>query len=207
MNRYLGDNEMPQWAPKVEREKIRKLYLGDAQGFVDEERIDEVGIAIYARCESIRIVTEIRRNGNAECLRCGHKFEFDYLQMETILCKKCGWSVTWVRFHKSYKGKQVWGGRAYPAFERFLRAYPNASTPQQKMLLIDSVVHACHESIDFHHGTAPAAKNLLKGSFKDIADFLEELAYSSESTPGLDTQRKEYRSKLEAYEKHKREKK
>ncbi|MBI5289694.1 MAG: hypothetical protein HY873_12045, partial [Chloroflexi bacterium] len=43
-----------QWARRVKPEVIRRLYTRDAKGIVDEELIDEVGYAMYARCHSIR---------------------------------------------------------------------------------------------------------------------------------------------------------
>jgi hypothetical protein len=49
---------MLQWAQRVSPAKIRQVYNLDAQGIMDEELIDDVAYAFYARCESILTVTE-----------------------------------------------------------------------------------------------------------------------------------------------------
>ena len=43
----------PQWARRVRKEKIARLYASDARGIVDAELIDEVGFGLLARCQSI----------------------------------------------------------------------------------------------------------------------------------------------------------
>ena len=42
-----------RWASRVNPATIRRLYETDARGIVDEDLIDEVGFALYARCQSI----------------------------------------------------------------------------------------------------------------------------------------------------------
>jgi hypothetical protein len=62
--------EVPQWAPKVPRSKISRLYATDAQGIIDTDQIDEVGWALWQRCESILNVTAAHY-GNVRCPVCG----------------------------------------------------------------------------------------------------------------------------------------
>src|SRR5258708_28782977 len=45
------------WAPKVRPEKIWQLYQNDARGLVDETLVDDVGLALYLRCESVLLVS------------------------------------------------------------------------------------------------------------------------------------------------------
>ena len=45
-------NQLPQWARRVPKRKIRQLYETDAQGIYDLDLINEVGYALLARCES-----------------------------------------------------------------------------------------------------------------------------------------------------------
>ncbi len=40
-------------APRVRRDLIRRLYEDEARGLLDDQLLDEVGIGLYARCESI----------------------------------------------------------------------------------------------------------------------------------------------------------
>jgi hypothetical protein len=57
------------WAPRVPPHTIRRLYETDARGIVDEEQVDEVGYALYARCRSILRVTAAHGH-HATCPRC-----------------------------------------------------------------------------------------------------------------------------------------
>ena len=54
-----------RWAPKAPQALIRSLYESDAAGFQDEALADEVGAALYARCESILAVTRAHETGSA----------------------------------------------------------------------------------------------------------------------------------------------
>jgi hypothetical protein len=49
---------MIEWASRVNPGAIRRLYETDARGIVDEEQIDDVGYALYWRCQSIIAATE-----------------------------------------------------------------------------------------------------------------------------------------------------
>lgn len=158
------------WAPKVSSNLIRRLYLADARGIVDEERIDEVGYALYARCWTIYIVTE-RRCPECEAVM-EHRLES---HRKTFVCPQCGWKTTWGRYHRSYKGKRIHGGRAYPAFVRFLQEFRTARTPRDKLWAIDRVIHAVHATLG--GGSSPGAQNLIEGTPEEVFSFLEELGY------------------------------
>jgi hypothetical protein len=178
-----------RWARRVRQDAIRRLYALDAQGVVDEELIDDVGYAFYARCESIRVVTEAHA-GRVACPRCGSVLEHHWQKDEVLDCT-CGWSLSWAEYHKSFKGKQLHGGSAYPAFLEFLRRWPLAQTPRDKMLAIDAVVHACHGSGKFG-ASRPAAVNVIEGSMGDVLDLLDGLAYGDATTAGLTESRRRF---------------
>ncbi len=55
----------PEWAGRVSRHKIVKLYKTDARGIVDPELIDEVGTWLLLRCESILMATEAQAGPQA----------------------------------------------------------------------------------------------------------------------------------------------
>lgn len=38
------------WTPRVSREKIKRLYISDSRGMLDEDLLDEIGYTIYLRC-------------------------------------------------------------------------------------------------------------------------------------------------------------
>ena len=58
-----------QWAPRVPKHKIRRLYEADAKGMLDEDLLNDVGITLLLRCESILAVAEAQR-GRVKCPRC-----------------------------------------------------------------------------------------------------------------------------------------
>ena len=189
-----------RWAPKVARRDIERLYQGQADGLLDEELLDEVAFAFYARCQSILTVTEAAL-GRVTCARCGALMPRDDWDKDQLLtCQECGWSVTWGTYHRSYKAKQLHGGGAVGVFEDFVGALPKAKTPQDKMLLVDRIIHACHRNwhakeVEY---TRPVAVNLIEGRMKETVAFLDELAYGVKGVPRLVANRETWRKRLTA---------
>lgn len=52
-------DEKIRWAPELRPDRIRRLYERDALGVVDSDLIDDVGLALHARCRSIVLVNEV----------------------------------------------------------------------------------------------------------------------------------------------------
>ena len=165
------------WAPRVRPSTIRRLYELDAKGIRDEGLIDEVGYAMLARCESIHRVT------HRLCPFCGGRLVWSPPADHPIHCTACGWQSTWGRYHRSYKGRRIHGGRAFPAFEAFLEQFPRARTPEQKMIAIDTLIHAVHCDATGIF-TSPAASNLIEGKLEETIRLLCELAAGPESAAG-----------------------
>ncbi len=175
----MDDNGMApiRWAPKVRMDTIRQLYRGEAQGLLDPILVDEVGLALHARCVSILQVTDAAR-GRAVCHACGQVISFRPGHDTELLCE-CGWRCTWERYHRSYANKQLFGGAATQAFADYVEQYPRMRTPQERMLCIDYLIHQFHWNLV--HGTPeatrPAAANLLAaGRLADVVAFLDELS-------------------------------
>lgn len=187
-----------KWARRLRQETIRRLYALDAKGIVDEDLIDEVGYAFLARCEAIRTATRAQF-GRGTCPRCRsmvRRQEEDWKNWrkdEPMACE-CGWSTTWGEYHATYKRKQLTGGNAYPAFRAFIDRWPQSRSYRVKMLAIDALIHACHEDAK-KRWARPAACNLIEGTMMELIPFLDELAYGSQSTPGLGEMRKEWDEK------------
>mgnify|MGYP000647506537 CR=1 FL=1 len=57
-----------------------------------------------------------------------------------------------------------------------------AKGPREKMLAIDRVVHALHESLN-QVWTLPASVNLIEGRYDEIITFLDGLAYEAQFQP------------------------
>lgn len=182
------DDRLIEWAPRARPHLIRKLYEADANGLVDDQLIDEVGYSLLLRCEAIHRVAERR------CPHCGEKLKgaFDRGPRDRpISCPGCRWSSTWDAYHRSYKGRRIHGGRAYTAFVAFMNAFPRCRTIQAKMLEIDRLIHAVHETPDAN--VSPAASNLLYEKKPRWAKaFLDELAYGDQTGTEREGLREEY---------------
>ncbi|HEX5480621.1 MAG TPA: hypothetical protein VFY79_12960 [Dehalococcoidia bacterium] len=183
-----------RWARRVRQDKIRRLYTLDAKGIVDEELIDEVGYAMLVRCESIRMATRAHA-GKATCPRCAAKVEHAWDKHQALACP-CGWETTWGEYLKTYQGKQLYGGNAYPMFRAFIDRWPAARTPRDKMLAIDALIHAVHGQFQGAMGR-PAACNLIEGTARELVGFLDELAYGPQSTEGIAESRREWDAQVD----------
>mgnify|MGYP001402353093 CR=1 FL=1 len=179
---------LPQWAPRLKRESIARLYASNAAGEVDQDLVDEVGIGLLARCRSILQATAASR-GQVRCPVCEtsivQKRSVDQPKERRILaCGSCDWQAPWKAYRKSYQGKQLIAGGMKPFFEAFVVDYPKAATYATKMVAIDTLIHRCHHELK---GTPKriGVVNLIQGKMTDVITFLEELAYSEESLPEM----------------------
>jgi len=88
------------WAPRVKLQKIRELYLNNAAGFYDDELIDEVGVNLYLRCESILEFTEALF-GWVKCKRCANSGKTTIIERKNqkpnkvLKCSLCSWQILW----------------------------------------------------------------------------------------------------------------
>jgi hypothetical protein len=177
-------DERIRWAPKVSRAKINRLYQTDARGVMDEALIDDVGMALLDRCESVLTVSRAQ----ARCPRCGTIFTIGWgphADPNVVCPADCGWQTTVEAWHRSWRHQDLIGVRAAKAFEHYETHYPLARTPQQKMVLIDGLIHAFHQGIIVGSPHRSAANNLIEGSYRDVLTFLDALTYGAESTAGL----------------------
>lgn len=187
MEGIYADLSAPQWAPPVRRQMIRRLYEADAAGLGKDSLVNEVGYAVFFRCESIHRVTE------RLCPQCGSRLsgvEGSVERDRPISCQGCGWKSTWRIYHRSYKGKRLHGGGAYPAFARFYNEFPKCRTADEKMLAIDRVIHAIHRI------GAPGIVNLIRCHLGVAVAFLDDLAYGDTVDPDRAAVRAEYQQNM-----------
>lgn len=185
-----------QWAPRVNLHKIRALYLSDAQGIRDDESIDAVGIELLLRCRSILEYTEAR-DGHVKCMRCAASGITTMIDRETqkstewLRCPICSWQIQWRVYVREAEKKsgQLNASRARPAFEAYVRKYPQYRSARDKMLAIDRLIHQFHWTLrgvgKDPQADRSASVNLLEGSRTQILDLLDGLAYDKNTTPGL----------------------
>ncbi|MGH2352695.1 MAG: hypothetical protein ACRDI2_17840 [Chloroflexota bacterium] len=194
-----------RWAPRVNPSAIRRLYETDALGIVDEEQIDAVGYALYARCQSILRVTEAQ-HGRVTCPRCEHVINRgarDWAQRDQLVCcEHCGWRVRWRDYLKTYQHKHLAGGGAGQFHQQFVEQFDRARTPREKMLAIDRLIHAFHWELVRDPVRAAARELIYARNYKELLTFLDTLTYGDQSTPGLREAKTEWDRKVDRIEWH-----
>jgi hypothetical protein len=176
-----------EWAAKVSLSKIRFLYLREAQGICDDELIDDVGLGLYARCESILEYTEAVQNGRVKCKRCARNGKSTFIIRESkkpaelLKCPLCSWQVRWRVYLKETEraSGNLHAGHAQEAFERYVQSYPRCRGSKEKIVVIDRLIHEFHwitmSSDKAAEGLKPAGANLLQGSTAQVISLLDEL--------------------------------
>jgi endogenous inhibitor of DNA gyrase (YacG/DUF329 family) len=198
------------WPHRVRKHKIKRLYESDAQGMLDTELVDDVGISLFVRCESILTIHEAKHN-RVKCPRCARQGRTTTIQRlrpgrdprdELLECPVCDWQLTWGEYALSYKRKQLNSGGAVSAFVRYVRRYRMARTPKEKLLAIDQLIHAFHYSLVRRPElpTRPASVNLIQGKLADVIQFLNELTYGTQSTVGLADNQQSWQDTMETYD-------
>lgn len=169
-------------------------------GIHDEELVDEVGISLLARIEDCLTVTEAH-GGSVKCPDCGKQvvrragFRDRRADQETLQCQHCGWELPWPEYHRSYRKKNMGSAGLMAFFREFAEEYPTAKTYQEKMILIDTLLHRYHWELEGEPG-GPAAVNLTGGTRSEVLAFLNRLTYADQSTPGLESTRQDWLKKL-----------
>ena len=191
----MGQEEkqlLPKWAPRVPRSKIRRFYEMSGLGIVDEELIDDVGIALYARCESMIEVKEAKR-GTVKCPNCRADVERErpLRNDDRFTCEKCSWECDWPTYRSAFKGTLLNPGQIEPQIREFLRSYRKTKDHRQKIVLIDTLIHLIHDELG--GGNKPGAHAFIEGEISDVAEFLDRLTYGSEIPEEVKARREKWR--------------
>jgi len=176
---------MIKWCKKVPQALISRLYNQSVSGICDDDLADEVGYALYARCESIISATNGFENKCLICLKCGA----DIPLKDNVFSCPCGFYATWEEFKKSYKGKQLHAANALPIFKTYIKDYPKAETYGEKLICIDILIHSFHIKMSYYKAlesydpedenvelNRPTGANLIEGSLHKVILFLDELS-------------------------------
>ena len=163
-----------RWAPRLAPDKLRRLYETDARGIIDEELLDEVAFTLYSRCDSILTVTESIW-GKTKCPRCA--YGISPTEEGQLHCPQCDWQATRAEYHQSWEHQQLNGTNALGVFQEFVRCLPLATSPQEKMRLVDRLIHACHYDLRRRVPGGSVARNLLEGKGRAMRELLDTLAY------------------------------
>ena len=181
MNSIYQKPVAPQWASRVSKEIIARIYEDDARGLHDEELLNNAAFTLLLRCESM-LIAEKARSGYATCPVCGQIIEHD-AQKDTILeCTHCSWSGTWEEYRKSMDGHHLIAPGILPFCEEYIKHIKMNLTAKESMYWIDWLIHRVH-----WEGTAlpgqPGAVCLIQGRAIDINEFLDRLSAGTHRTP------------------------
>jgi len=91
-----------------------------------------------------------------------------------LACEQCGWQTTCGEYLKSYTGKDLLPGSRSELFQEFLERFPAARTPQEKMLLLDWLIHSFH--VQSGVSSRLVAMNVIQGSRDQLVELLTSLA-------------------------------
>jgi len=176
---------MIKWSKRVPQALIARLYNQSVLGIEDMDLANEVGWALYARCESIISATYGFEEKRMICLYCGK----DIPLVDMCFTCLCGFEATWETFRKSYKGKQLHASNALPVFIAYRKDFPNAKTYSEKLICIDILIHSFHVKMSYYRElndtnpanedvslNRPTAANLIEGSLKEVILFLDDLS-------------------------------
>jgi predicted RNA-binding Zn-ribbon protein involved in translation (DUF1610 family) len=189
---------LPTWAPRVKPYRVRRLYESDAQGLLDPDLVDDVGWALYSRCDSF-IAAIAARKGRVLCPVCKNVVLDGEKHGALLRCSACGWECPYRAYMDTIKNAQLNGGpEVVGLFQEYLDRFPKAKEPPEKMLLIDGLIHGFHHFLGSGRvgRRRPVGINLLDGHLEFVILFLDRLTYGPGSTPGLEETRDGWREKI-----------
>ena len=195
-----------RWTRRVSQSKLRRLYQSYAEGIVDRELIDDVGITLYMRCRDILTVKRAKQERQVRCPGCDRAGQERFIERhdgldERIRCPACGWEIRWHDYVRSVQRRQLNAGGATEAFAGFMTRYERARSPSEKMLAIDRLIHEFHYSLKElpDQPTRPAGANLIQGRMTAVAQFLDDLTAGRLSDPDMQRTRSEWEANLQAF--------
>jgi len=175
----MPDHDKFHWVGKISRRDIQRLYESDAQGLLNVDLLDQVMYSIHARVQDMFEVREAQKLGRVKCRNCGSPISQPFwmggrYKNNVLKCEKCGWQTTCGEYQGSYSGKDLLPGSRSEMFQAFLDRFPAAYTPQEKMLLLDWLIHAFH----VQSGVAGrlVAMNVIQGTRDQLIELLTSLA-------------------------------
>jgi hypothetical protein len=185
------DTVRPRWRPRVPLEPIRRLYQADAMGLPDDELAGKVGYALYERCLSM-IQASKAVGGEVGCPGCRTTILHDKRDDSLLTCDQCGWRMPWKDYYKTIRKKKLAAPGILPVLQAYAEAFPGCRSYREKMVEIDRLIHTFHAQ-SCKCPTSPIAKNVLEGNIQEIVVFLDDLAYSPNTTPELLAMREAYK--------------
>ena len=175
---------LPQWAPRLRKVQLKRLYETAGRGIVDEDLVNDVGFSLLARVESMLAAQEAKL-GRARCPVCRAAVPHEH---ELLRCPQCDWQCPWPAYHKTLKYKHLGAGGMKEFLLEFAEKFPKATTPGARLILIDTLIHR------YHWGAGrPGSGGLIEGKMNTVMAFLDELSYGERMPPEVEAVREEWR--------------
>lgn len=161
-----------RWAPRLSPRLLERLYESDAKGFRDVELAEEVGLRLYLRCRSFVLV----QAGEVECPLCSQVFSVSAKQSTDCPGDDCSWFTTQRSYRESIRNHYAHHGRAVGAFATFHLRYPSSKSYEDKIILIDQLIHSFHRDEATDSPVKSVASKLLEGNKTEVVRFLDQLS-------------------------------
>jgi hypothetical protein len=161
-----------RWAKRLRPVLLARLYQSDAEGFRDLELCEEVGSILLARCETFRRVAA----REVACPSCDTVFPVARRGVSACPGAGCDWRTDFASYQESVRNHFAATGRALDAYEAFRRGWPGARRYEEKILLIDQLIHAFHVDEKAGRPAKSVASKLLEGNKKEGVRFLDQLS-------------------------------
>ena len=163
-----------KWSPKLQPDILRKFYKINASGIIDDEVINDVGLKLYLRCESIMMATR----GEFYCPDCGNKITVNKTidKNHETKCNNCDFTFTADEFYESYRHRELWQDNAYVYFGKYYDEYPKCKTANEKIIMIDTLIHSFYYEAQTGTINKANGNNLIEGSLDQVVKLLHELS-------------------------------
>jgi len=160
-----------KWSAKIHPGILKKFYAMSASGIIDEVLIDDVGIRLYLRCESMVMISQ----KSLYCPDCKSKIVIADEQGE-LTCNNCDFTFTIEEYRESFTHRELLLGNAAPYFEKYYNEYLKCTTANEKIIMIDTLIHSFHIDIKTGAVNRIAANNLIEGNHDQVVILLNELS-------------------------------
>lgn len=160
------------WPDKLNIQKLKQLYMLDARGIQDTVLVDEIGLTLYFRCKYGKEDMERMENGIIRCHNCGNEIagDGDFRQCN------CGYQYSYREYRRSYRRNNMPTGSAAKIFTKFIADWERAKNYQEKMILIDMLLHEFHLSVISGTKGRTVAMNFIDGTHQKVEGIIKELA-------------------------------
>lgn len=199
-----------RWHARIRQDKLRRLYENDARDLIDEELIDDVGLTLLLRCQSLLLVNARQ----VPCPQCRQIFDTGWHwnkrnEAQLIRCPHCqDWECTGRQYRESFCQDALPAENAVRYFREFVAKYPLTSTYREKVLLIDRLIHQFHYAAKWNPDTSLPAEphphphaingsNLIEGSHDDVLAFLDALTYGNRTEPQIQQTKTAWKATVE----------